>query len=485
MKAGLFSAVVTSFIIESYKGLQRDPENDVVNLLSQMVAQRANPLNPTFPISSQPSSLLLTFSPTSSSIRINIFWFISLVLSLTTVLVGIVSLQWLREHQNYTDLTPRQQFAIFNMRNEGLEKWYIHSIFTAMPLLLQSALVLFFTGMIDFLLAFGHIAVVIPVTAVIGATLLFLIATTLLPTLQGISLFFNVQSSGEDSKPPIQCPYKSPQADAVRAISLPLFGLLRRIYPRMCSIWQTICQWSKIPLWDKDTVHIAEDTFSMYIVYSGKTWPIFDLNWLDIRDGYMRRAFHRPLKWYQLSQDPDIDKILPIWDILQGLTSKTHPDVCPLYHAFSEICDLALPHLRQDIPGDLDCPQNAYLHDILAKSIDHPVRDVCLSDFYDDFYLSFGPQSAVILKHQNLFNFLFAISSAHENISMHKAELQVRLVRCLYTARHPVHDEKQRGRLPLCLVLQKFTYSPSNENLSYGEYSGKSFPPHCLPCLFT
>ncbi|KDR82266.1 hypothetical protein GALMADRAFT_22842, partial [Galerina marginata CBS 339.88] len=98
--AGLFSAVVTAFVVESYKNLQQDPNDALVALVSQLVTRLESPSGNT----STPSSLMFSnvnsaFSPAPSSIRVNILWFISLVLSLTTVLVGIVSLQWLREHQ--------------------------------------------------------------------------------------------------------------------------------------------------------------------------------------------------------------------------------------------------------------------------------------------------------------------------------------------------------------------------------------------------
>lgn len=95
LKAGLFSASVTAFIIESYKGLQRDPNNDIVNLLSHITIQLGNPLNTTSTIPFQTSLLLSIFTPSPSIIQINIFWFVSLILSLMTVVVGIVSLQWL------------------------------------------------------------------------------------------------------------------------------------------------------------------------------------------------------------------------------------------------------------------------------------------------------------------------------------------------------------------------------------------------------
>ncbi|KDR71076.1 hypothetical protein GALMADRAFT_75361, partial [Galerina marginata CBS 339.88] len=92
--AGLFSAVVTAFVTESYKTLQPDPDSAIVDLLSRIAARLDNPLDEVSPIANVPS-----FSPPPSYIRVNILWFLSLILSLTTVLVGIITLQWLREYQ--------------------------------------------------------------------------------------------------------------------------------------------------------------------------------------------------------------------------------------------------------------------------------------------------------------------------------------------------------------------------------------------------
>lgn len=70
-------------------------------------------------ISSSPST---AFAPPFTSIRVNILWFISLILSLSTVLVGIVALQWVREHQRYTDgITSKECVAVYHMRAEALD----------------------------------------------------------------------------------------------------------------------------------------------------------------------------------------------------------------------------------------------------------------------------------------------------------------------------------------------------------------------------
>ncbi|KDR71075.1 hypothetical protein GALMADRAFT_127286, partial [Galerina marginata CBS 339.88] len=107
--------------------------------------------------------------------------------------------------------------AVFRMRSEGMEKWHVWKIFTALPLLLQAALTLFLIGMVEFLFTLDN-TVAIPISVVIGLTLLFLKATTLLPALQGFYLYFPFLFVRDLSKVPSQCPYKSPQSHVFRAI---------------------------------------------------------------------------------------------------------------------------------------------------------------------------------------------------------------------------------------------------------------------------
>ncbi|ESK87589.1 hypothetical protein Moror_1968 [Moniliophthora roreri MCA 2997] len=93
--AGLFSAVVTAFVIESYQWLEEDPADTTVALLTQLVSVQVN--------GSQATSFEPTpFKPDASSVRINVFWFLSLILSLTSALFGLLCKQWVREHQRDT-----------------------------------------------------------------------------------------------------------------------------------------------------------------------------------------------------------------------------------------------------------------------------------------------------------------------------------------------------------------------------------------------
>ncbi|KAF9557588.1 hypothetical protein CPC08DRAFT_45786 [Agrocybe pediades] len=238
--AGLFSAVVTTFVVESYKSLQPDPEVEMVALLLRIADRLDNASSPA--LASGP------FVQDPAAVRINSFWLVSLILSLATVLIGIIALQWLRAHQAYSDLTSKQMFAVYRMRSEGMEKWHVREVFTALPLLLQAALVLFLAGMVDFVLVLGK-RVYIPVIMVIAFTLLFLLITTVLPTIQGFYFYFtglySLRTIAGDLNAPAPCPYKSPQSRAFRRFSRPAFTLLSSIVPRVHSAYHCFAEISR------------------------------------------------------------------------------------------------------------------------------------------------------------------------------------------------------------------------------------------------
>jgi len=219
LKAGLFSAVVTAFIIESYKALKQDPSEV---LLSRILAQLEGRVNGTDILTTP------TFNPTHSDIRVNILWFLSLIFSLTTVLVGIIALQWLREHlRPQTDLEPQIAFSLHHLNVESLDRWYLPQIFTALPLLLQLALVLFLGGILDFLWSLNS-TVAIPIAVAVGLSLSFLLWTTVLPTTQALLLLFPRLPWGDLPRSP--CPYRSPQSWAFHQSVRPLVTIFLSIF---------------------------------------------------------------------------------------------------------------------------------------------------------------------------------------------------------------------------------------------------------------
>ena len=227
MKAGLFSAVVTAFIIESYKGLKQDSGDVANDLLLRILAQLEGSTNGT---AATQSLTMPTFTPSSTAVRINILWFLSLIFSLATVLVGIIALQWLREHlRPETDLEPQIAFSLHHLNVESLDRWYLPQIFTSLPLLLQAGLVLFLAGIVDFLWSLNH-TVAIPIAIAVGLSLFFLLWTTISPTMQALSLLLPRWPWA--TKPRSPCPYRSPQSWAFFRLLRPLVAILVYILNR-------------------------------------------------------------------------------------------------------------------------------------------------------------------------------------------------------------------------------------------------------------
>lgn len=141
----------------------------------------------------------------SSARRINVFWFISLALSLSTVMAGIVCLQWIREYERNANVSHREDVALHYMRYQGLKKWQVLKILSALPLLLIAALVLFFAGFIELLWEADQIAAIL-VAIVVGLAFLFIILTTIFPALQCLRISRDTETQFT------QCPYRSPQA---------------------------------------------------------------------------------------------------------------------------------------------------------------------------------------------------------------------------------------------------------------------------------
>ncbi|KAF8154538.1 hypothetical protein B0H34DRAFT_716930 [Crassisporium funariophilum] len=312
--AGLFSAVVTAFTLESYKSLQPDSGEATVLLLTRIAARLDNAVANASTAESiylpMPTS---AFSVPPSSIRINILWFFSLVLSLATVLIGIVCMQWLREYQRYSsDLEPKKRFAQRNMRFEGLKKWHVPMILTGLPLVLQTALVLFFIGVIEFLWALDH-RVAIPVSAVIGCVFVFLLSTTTLSGLQ--SLWSPYDSLGS------RCPYKSPQAWAFLELTrLIKNGLLKLVNsPPFKRVFRSL-RFRKVPL------------------FQGTNWISFDLHWLAGRDQYFNRANASQFISMLRYANPgfDYDAACGIIDVLER-HSRDKAVIQALYHASSDM----------------------------------------------------------------------------------------------------------------------------------------------------
>ncbi|KAI5828622.1 hypothetical protein K523DRAFT_373514 [Schizophyllum commune Tattone D] len=255
--AGLFSAVLTAFIMESYKWLMVEPDDISADYLRQILAVLSHVDVTAVRTVSRASPL-----PSDVMTRINGFWFSSLTLSLTSALVGIVSKQWLREFLRDTGHSHQTNLAVRQVKYDGLTHWYVGAVIATIPLLLQTALFLFLAGVIDLL---WHLqkGVAILISILCSSTMLFFLITTILPGVQYIR-----HHRGLRLHTIYQVPFKSPQAWLFMRSSVSVLNFFAWMYAYILSL----CRKE-----ENGHEHVAP-----YEVFP--TWTQYDLDWTSRRD---------------------------------------------------------------------------------------------------------------------------------------------------------------------------------------------------------
>ncbi|KAI0000782.1 hypothetical protein BJV74DRAFT_974412, partial [Russula compacta] len=186
--AGLFSAVLTSFIVDSKQNLQPNPAEQTVYFLQHNVAllikisQQISAIAPQAPIPSAQLPPLPTFNKSASDVRVNVFWFLALVFSLSAALLAILVQQWVRLYmhvfERFSD--PLRSARLRQYLFEGFEKWYMPVVADAVPGLLHVSLFLFFAGLCDSVWNINT-RVALSTTVPIGACGLLYTFTTIAP----------------------------------------------------------------------------------------------------------------------------------------------------------------------------------------------------------------------------------------------------------------------------------------------------------------
>ena len=191
-QAGLFSAVITAFVLESYKNLQSQADDTTAQILQQITIQLSSLtisggfLNSTLqPIS--PS----VFSVRPPAILVNTLWSLSLVIALMTASLGILVKQWFHEFMARDTQDPRELVKTRFFRDIGMRNWHVFELASFLPFLLQLALLLFYVGLGFFLLGLNPIVGWIT-TGAMSVWLVVFIFTTISPIFSS------------------QCPYKTP-----------------------------------------------------------------------------------------------------------------------------------------------------------------------------------------------------------------------------------------------------------------------------------
>ncbi|KAI9457258.1 hypothetical protein BJY52DRAFT_1120508, partial [Lactarius psammicola] len=159
--AGLYSAALVSFITDKVHDLQVDPAQQMVYYQQQNVAllaqisQQVSSIAPQVSIPSTPPLPYPDFTPKSSDVRVNAFWFMSLVFSLSAALLATLVQQWVRDYmdvfQRYSN--PLKSSRLRQYLYEGAEGWHMPMVAEFVPGFVHVSLFLFFLGLGDSLFA--------------------------------------------------------------------------------------------------------------------------------------------------------------------------------------------------------------------------------------------------------------------------------------------------------------------------------------------
>lgn len=156
-QAGLFSAVLTAFLVESYQRLVPDTSSQMLVVMQRMSLQLASFNGPggmtisTYQPSITASDVTLQpFQPSPTDICINVLWFASLIFSLITASFGILVKQWLRGYLAVENPAPLARLRVRHYRWPGVIQWKVFEIAAVLPLLQQLSLALFFIGLCYF-----------------------------------------------------------------------------------------------------------------------------------------------------------------------------------------------------------------------------------------------------------------------------------------------------------------------------------------------
>ncbi|KAI0266165.1 hypothetical protein BC834DRAFT_824026, partial [Gloeopeniophorella convolvens] len=144
---GLFSAAIATFLVESYQQLSPDSGNQTVTLLAQISQQLNGTELPGLPTAD-------SFTPTASAVRVNVVWFLSLVLSLACALSATLMQQWSRRYQQLTQRrgTPHKRGRVRAYLFGGIQRSRLVFVVDVMTAILHAAVGLFLVGLFEFLL---------------------------------------------------------------------------------------------------------------------------------------------------------------------------------------------------------------------------------------------------------------------------------------------------------------------------------------------
>ncbi|KAI0716801.1 hypothetical protein C8Q76DRAFT_673137 [Earliella scabrosa] len=294
--AGLFSAVLTAFVVESYPLLQPDSSDPTVAMLQQISTQlNSFRIDPPFVNSTQTVQHILedqTFNAPLSAVWINTLWFASLACSLAAASIALMVKQWLHHARSGLSGTSRDVARYRQHRLNSLQKWHVGTIVIALPVLLQVAVSLFLGGIVILLWTL-HKTVAAVTSALIAILLAFFVVVTVMPLFRWDCCYRSPQAFILYTA--IRFGYNTTKRMIVRILKL-LWNLETRMAHGRLLMWLNFTD--EIPTWQgRDQVAITQEAGTLdrclattaYATTLSYTYLdrlhilLFDLPWSQLR----------------------------------------------------------------------------------------------------------------------------------------------------------------------------------------------------------
>ena len=312
---------MTAFTVESYKWLNEEPTDATVRLLVQLSQHLGTPNVSAV----DPPSFVVT----AEAVRINIFWFLSLVIALSAALVGILCKQWIREYQRDTPISNQEAFELRQLRFQSWEYWHVPDIISSTSLLLQLALLLFFSGVIDLLWSRVHVKMIAAIiTVAIGLLVLFILVTILLPCSYDLFrvVLCDINDVGWTNLVP--CAYRSP-------LSRVLLSLSRSMTYRR---WARITGFLRLSRPTDDKFRFASNWSSvdLHLLRHYKRMVEYDIT--SFSHSSSRDYLHQGMKWAVSTLGDNLEMMKHLFQCMESSPSVVDTlipyalDVTPQHH---------------------------------------------------------------------------------------------------------------------------------------------------------
>ncbi|KAI0644899.1 hypothetical protein C8Q79DRAFT_739345 [Trametes meyenii] len=194
--AGLFSAILTAFTVQSYPLLQPvvpDPSIVILQQLSLQITSFSNQFPTPNSTRASPAGIPVPDPVSRSVVWLNVLWFSSLVLSLSSASIGILIKQWLNEYNSGISGTSCEVARLRQRRLNNMLEWHVADVVVAIPILLQLSLALFLAGLLILLWSLES-TVAATATVFITSLALFTVGTTVLPLVKETCAYLSPQT---------------------------------------------------------------------------------------------------------------------------------------------------------------------------------------------------------------------------------------------------------------------------------------------------